>query len=146
VSKLELNGHIDEHGKFTITNRLRLQEWCRLNKGKNVVVTIKRKGSQRSTQQNRYYFGVVIKEIGIRLRDLGHPHLEDEAIHEMMKIKFNFEQMVNDKTGEVLEIPKTTTDLNKTEFGEYIDRVRMWAAEFLDIDIPDPNTDLKMQF
>jgi len=146
MSKLELNGHIDEEGKFTLTNRPRLQEWCRLNKGKNVVVSFKRKNSQRSNPQNRYYWGVVIKEISIRLREVGYPWLEDDEVHEMMKLKFNFERMINEETGEALEIPRTTVDLSKTEFSEYIDRVRMWAAEFLGIDIPDPNADLKMQF
>jgi len=144
--KLELNGHIDNEGKFTIANRLRLQEWCRLNKGKNVVVCFKRKGSQRSNPQNRYYWGVVIKEISIRLRDLGYLHLEDNDVHEMMKIKFCFEREINENTGEVLDIPKSTTSLTTTEFCEYMDRIRDWAQEFLGIYIPSPNENLQFDF
>jgi hypothetical protein len=35
-------------------------------------------------------------------------------------------------------IGKSTTKLNKVEFGEFCESVRRWAAESLSIDIPDP--------
>jgi hypothetical protein len=145
MEKLELTGHIDDKGALSIHNRQRLLEWAKQYPGKNVVIKFERKGSKRSSPQNRYYWGVVIREITIRLRELGHQWLNDEDVHDMMKLKFNHEQIVSEE-GEVLELPKSTTALTKTQFAEYVDNIRMWAAGFLGIDIPDPNQDLTMQF
>jgi len=145
MEKLSLYGSIDEKGALSIQNRQRLIEWAKQYPGKNVVIKFERKGSKRSSPANRYYWGVVIKEITIRLRDLGHQWLTDEDVHDMMKLKFNHEQIVSEE-GEVLELPKSTTTLTKTQFAEYVDNIRMWAAGFLSINIPDPNADLTMQF
>jgi hypothetical protein len=145
MEKLSLYGSIDEAGKLSIHNRQRLLEWARQHPGKNVVIKFERKGSKRSSPQNRYYWGCVIKEITLRLRDLGHQWLTDEDVHDMMKLKFNHEQIVSEE-GEVLELPKSTTTLTKTQFAEYVDNIRMWASGFLGINIPDPNQDLTMQF
>ncbi len=145
MEKLELYGSIDEKGALSIHNRQRLLEWARQYPGKNVVIKFERKGSKRSSPQNRYYWGIVIKEITLRLRELGHQWLTDEDVHDMMKLKFNYEQIVSEQ-GEVLELPKSTTTLTKTQFAEYVDNIRQWAAGFLSINIPDPNQDLTMQF
>lgn len=145
MEKLELYGHIDEQGTLHVHNRFRLLEWAKSYPGKNITIKFERKGSKRSSPQNQYYWGVVIKEISIRLRDLGHQWLTDEDVHDMMKLKFNNEQIVSEH-GEVLELPKSTTTLTKPQFAEYVEKIRMWAADFLRIDIPDPNQSLTMQF
>lgn len=145
METLELYGHIDDAGVLHIHNRDRLLEWARHYPGKNVVVKFERKGSKRTSPQNRYYWGVVIKEITLRLRDLGHTWLQDDDTHQLMKLKFNFEQIVSEQ-GEVLELPKSTATLTTTQFMEYIERVRMWAADFLEINIPDPGQVLTIEF
>lgn len=144
MEPLELYGHIDESGKVQIHNRHRLEEWARQNTDKNIRVRFERKGKKRSNPQNRYYFGVVIKEITLRLRELGHQEIDDDTVHEMMKIKFNYEPLTSEH-GEVLEIPKSTTGLTTVQFIEYMDRIRQWAAGFLSINIPDPNERLTLE-
>lgn len=145
MEKLQLNGHIDEAGVLQVHNRDLLLKWAKSYPGKNVVIKFERKGSKRSSPQNRYYWGVCIREITIRLRELGHEWLTDEDVHDMMKLKFNHEQIVSEE-GEVLELPKSTTTLTKTQFAEYVDNIRMWAAGFLNINIPDPDQNLTMEF
>lgn len=141
MERLELAGHIDEKGVLHVHNRPRLQEWARHYPGKNVVIKIERKGSKRSSPQNRYYHGVVCKEITLRLRELGHTWINDDDVHELLKLKFNYEQVVSEH-GEVLELPKSTATLTKTQFAEYVDKIRMWASDFLSIQIPGPNENL----
>lgn len=145
MEKLELYGSIDDKGSLSIHNRQRLLEWARRYPGKNLVIKFERKGSKRSNPANRYYWGVVIHEITIRLRELGHQWITDEDVHDMMKLKFNYEQIVSEH-GEVLELPKSTSTLTKSQFAEYVDKIRTWAADFLGVNIPDPNQDLTMQF
>lgn len=144
MNKLDLYGTVDGSGKLTLQNRQRLIQWCSENKDKAVRIRFTRRYKQRSHPQNSYYWGVVICEIANRLRDLGHQWLDDEDVHTMMKLKFNYE-VVRSEDGEMLELPKSTTSLTTVEFMEYIDRVRQWAAGFLDIYIPDPNEDQTVQ-
>lgn len=135
---LLLYGTIDQDGILNIQNRNRLKQWCWDNPNKDIRIRFDRKGSKRSLNQNAYYWGIVIREITIRLHELGHQEIEDETVHEMMKTKFNNEALVNSTTGEYIEIPKTTADLTKAEFADYVDRIRQWASEFLSINIEDP--------
>lgn len=144
MDSLSLYGNIDEQGTLHVHNRQRLLEWARQYPGKNITIKFERKGSKRSSPQNRYYWGIVIREITIRLRDLGHQWLTDEDVHDMMKLKFNYEQIVSEQ-GEVLELPKSTATLTKTQFAEYVENIRMWAAGFLSLKIPDPNQSLTME-
>lgn len=145
MEPLELYGTIDDAGKMTIQNRPRLDEWARQNTGRNIKLRLERRGKKRSSPQNRYYHGVVIREITIRLRDLGYQELQDETVHEMMKIKFNYDRLISEQ-GEALEIPKSTTGLTTTQFMEYMDKIKQWASDFLNIYIPDPNEKLTIEF
>lgn len=139
MKPLLLYGTIDQDGILNIHNRDRLKQWCWDNPNKEIRIRFAPKGLKRSLPQNAYYWACVIREIAMRLYDLGHQDIDDETVHEMMKLKFNNEPLVNEQTGEVIDIPKSTIDLTKTEFAEYVDRIRQWASEFLSIDIQDPS-------
>lgn len=91
------------------------------------------KSNRRSNPQNRYYFGVVVPLVKGGLEDLGHELTEDEA-HDFLKAKFN----------SVGDIPKSTTGLNKEQFGEYLEKIQRFAAEYLSITIPDPGEQLEI--
>lgn len=140
MTKTEQYGYV-EGGKLHILNRRRMNEDLRQFKNVDVVIIIKKRG-KRSLPQNAYYWGVVVKEIQLRFRELGTDADMDD-IHEALKTKFNYERLVT-ADGEVIDIPKTTTELNKDEFGSYIDRIIEWAATSLEISIPAPNTQTEL--
>ncbi len=144
MQKLELSGHITDEGKLTIHNRVSLEEWARQNAGRNILVKFERRGAKRSLPQNRYYHGVVVQMVMLGLREIGYSLSHDET-HFFLKAKFNMVQVPN-KDGVVMELPGTTTELNKIEFGEYIERIAQWAAEYLSVEIPPPNKDLSFEF
>lgn len=105
--------------------------------GKPVDVTCERMILERSHPQNRYYWGVVLKMLATETG-----HTVDE-MHEFCKLKFNakYVQIVNKETGENedLTIGASTTKLTTISFGEYIEQIKMWAATFLSLSIPEPN-------
>lgn len=144
MQKLELTGHIDDDGKITIHHKPAIEEWARQNPGRNILVKFEKRGSKRSTQQNRYYHGIVVQSVMLGLREIGYSLSHDET-HFFLKQKFNPVQ-VPGNGGAVIELPGTTTQLNKVEFGDYIDRIAQFAAEYLGVVIPPANADLKMQF
>jgi lipopolysaccharide biosynthesis regulator YciM len=102
----------------------------------NYKVTIV-KSNRRSNQQNRYYFGLVVPMIKEAFYNMGHDLTTGET-HEFLKSKFNSKEIVNEQTGEMIELPKSTAGLNKESFSNYIEQIQRFAATFLGINIPDP--------
>jgi hypothetical protein len=135
---------IIKDGKLTIANQRRFKADLEHFKNCAVEITIKKKNT-RSSPQNRYYWGVVVKEIQVRLNELGND-FEPETVHEYLKDKFNKVEIIGEG-GEVLDyLGGSTTEMNKEQFAEYVDKIIEWAASFLSITIPLPNTDLQFKF
>jgi len=115
-----------EHGALKIYNPDFIS-FLRQFEGKVLFLTIQPEKRPRSVEQNKYYWGVVIDVIG---RHLGY---SAEEAHEALKWHFLI------KLGEVLPTVKSTTELTTVEFEEYLAKIRQWAAEFLNVSIPEPN-------
>lgn len=121
-----------EKGKFVPEDVRAFKSAFYGHEGKRVRVTVERFRNRRSSEQNRYYHGVVVPSIG---EAIGEPDLE--SVHEMLKAEFNYEILV---IGEKeMRKPKSTAKLETVEFSQYMEKVRMWAARFLNLYIPDPN-------
>ena len=143
MTTLTAIGNIKD-GKLILSNRKRFDADLSGFADCVVELTIKKK-NRRSNQQSRYYFGVVVKEIQIRLKQLGND-FDTETIHNFLKDKFNKKELLGEG-GEVIDyFGATTTGMNKTEFSEFVDKIRAWSLDFLSIDIPEPNAKLEMQF
>lgn len=130
----ELYIHIKEG---SVTNRDALKRALQLPDGK-YRLRINRAG-KRSLAQNAYYHGVVVRMVKEGLKQLGH-ELDHEEVHHWLKGKFNYCEVVNTETGEYEKVPVSTTKLTKFLFAEYIGSIQKFAAEFLNIVIPDPGS------
>jgi hypothetical protein len=104
-----------------------------------------KKRNKRSLQQNRYYFGVCIKMIREKFIERGY-EVSMEDVHDMMRFKFNYIEIIDYETGEIERLPKSTTGLNKDEFGKYIEKIQQYAAQSLDLVIPDPGEQLMLSY
>lgn len=138
MKSIELYGTISDTGILTIANRERLTDWCKQHPGKQVKIKVERKGARRSLPQNSYYHGVVVELVREGLLDCGYSLSHDET-HYFLKERFNPIEIPG-KDGFVITVPGTTTELNKVEFGEYIERVAQFASEYLGVVIPAPQT------
>lgn len=136
--KLTYTGRVDENGKAILPGAKMRIEIARLFTGKEIEVTIRKKRKRRSTEQNRYYWGVVVPLIQSGLKEIGE-FVTIEDTHEILKIKFLRRQRVDENTGEVIfERTASTADLSTVEFLEYIERCALFAAEWLGVTIPEP--------
>jgi len=144
MEKLELSGYTDSNGVVHIQNRQRLREWGLMNPNKQFTITIGKKGSKRSTQANRYYWGVVIAEVRLGFLNIGY-EITAEQTHEFCKERFNSISIEN-KQGVMIDVPGSTTQMTKTQFSEYIEKIARFASEFLSITIPSANESLEMKF
>lgn len=108
-------------------NPSKVREYLITLEGKRFDATIRKERSQRSTNQNNYYFGVVCKVLG------DYFGYEPDEMHEALKLKFL-------QIGPC-DVPtvKSTTKLNTSEFEDYLERIRRWAATEYSVVVPLPN-------
>jgi hypothetical protein len=125
------DGSVKE-GKLLLDKGPKFREYLFSLNGKRVQVTVEKLKNSRTLQQNKYYWAVVVKLIA---QHTGH---DPEQIHELLKQKFSprwhFMEVMIDNPG----IPTYTTRLDTLEFVEYTEKCRMWANEFLGLEIPLP--------
>ena len=95
--------------------------------GKRVDVTVKEHKSQRSSNQNNYYWGVVLPILG------DYFGYDTDEMHEALKIKFLSKGACDIPTA------RSTTKLNTQEFEDFLERVRRWALTEYSVNVPLPN-------
>lgn len=137
-----------QDGSLKVTNRQSLVKDLKSLEGKDLVVTIERRKKKRSHPQNRYMWAVVIPIVKQGLIDAGWEREKvnnSEVVHELLKSMFcPKREVINHATGEVLELPATTTSLTTTQMMEYFEDIQRWGAEFLGIYIPEPNEQMEL--
>lgn len=98
--------------------------------------------NKRSGRQNSYYWSVVVPMVYQGLREAGFDAVRNlEDAHEVMKNLFL--KIREERNGVVIERVKSTTELNKEQFSEYLEHITIWAWDYLTITIPAPNTQLE---
>lgn len=114
--------------------------------GKTVNVTIQLHRKRRSNPQNAYMWGVVIPLIQEGLKDATGEVRDFESIHYQILLPLFApkREIVNKETGEVVSEKMTSSEMTTTEMMEYFQSIQKWAAEFLGINIPDPNQELTL--
>ena len=101
---------------------------------------IKKIQKQRTNEQNAYLWGCVYPMVKEGMLYAGWEDiLDEEDAHEFCKSKFGNRKIVNRDTGEVENIPHSTSKMDTVEFSTYINSIRDWSSEYLNINIPDPN-------
>lgn len=126
-----------ENKKLVIPNQQAMTEYIASLDGKFVTVEIKKTVSKRSVKQNRLwwlYMGIISEYTGFT---------KDEA-HEICKAHLCQRDKVNELTGEVFRVTKSTTEYNKTEFNELVSQLQQFAAERIGVFLPDPNSQLEI--
>jgi hypothetical protein len=116
-----------EGSKFKYKEPKLLADKIKKYEGKEVWVSLVKRSDSRSGNQNRYYWGVVVK---ILAEELGYI---DEEVHDSLKARF-----LADYSG-ILPRVKSTTVLSTVEFEDYLSQVRTFASTELNVFIPLPN-------
>jgi hypothetical protein len=113
--------------------------------GKQIVIKIEKAKKKRSTQQNRFYYGVIIPIVQNCLKEAGHI-MTNESTHDLIKLKFLKETLfVNEDTGEVIERIKSTTELSTSQFMDLLARINNFTFEYFGVSLPSPNDDLTLK-
>lgn len=123
-------------GKLFINHRRLFDQLvAQLDERWTLEVIVKRLRANRSIQANRYYWGVVLATLS------GHTGYTVDELHDLMKMKFIPKHLaLLDGNGDVhgeFVLGGSTRQMNSQDFAEYVNRVRQFAAEELDCNIPD---------
>jgi len=141
ISPLDgIPGTVTDAGRLVLApaDRARLSGVLRGLRGKRVDVTVAEHAASRSARANAYYWGVVVK--------LATAHTGDtpEDFHDEMCARFLTRrriEIVDYATGEAeeLTIPGRSSKLTISDFYTFVEQVRLFCAQFLDVATPDPD-------
>lgn len=115
-------------GNLYIDDIKRFKEYLKTFGNTRLDIIIRKHRNKRSINQNNYAHGVVFKMIA---DELGYS--TDDA-RDLCKTKFLKKTMPD---GEI--IVKSTTVLDTKQFEDFLEEVRRWALEYLQLSIPLPN-------
>lgn len=102
--------------------------------GQEITLRVVRQKKRRSSDQNAFYWAVVLPDILKGLRELAEsvgelPVFTDEdELHEALKWVFLRKVCALPGAGNIERMPRSS-QLSIAEFSEYLDKVRHWAAE-----------------
>jgi len=103
-------------------------------------ITIEKLYRKRSTAQNAYRWGVIYPEMLKGFQDVGYNEIKTiDQVHNFVKLHFLKIEIRNEKTGEVWQTIRSTTELTTIEDNDLAEELRQFASEYLSIDIPEPN-------
>ena len=128
-----------------IRNRNELTSALNQFEGQEITLSIEKAKKVRSTQENRYYWGLVIPLIKAGLKDATSESYSAEQVADLMKTRF---LMIDVYIGDsdVMTRIKSTTELSTIEMERYLQECRTFAQEYLGVTIPMPNEDLTIEF
>jgi hypothetical protein len=119
----KFTAYVEQGGKLKLHNRQAYEEYVYELAGKIVSVTVAPRKAARSNQQNRYYWGVVVK---LLTESIG---MAAEDVHNALKYHY-----LGESPSEKAPIlarcrAKSSTSLTTKEFAEFVDQVIADAAD-----------------
>lgn len=123
-------------GYFNLQN---LYSFFRATPDGSYMLSITKQKKGRTLNQNEWLWGCVYPILLDALLDAGWEFTSVEQVHEFFKKLMAQVRVVNYTTGEIVEIPKSTATMDTQQFSTYIDKLREYAEEFLNVSIPEPD-------
>jgi len=148
--ELKYTFKVTESGEIKIVNsKSFVAEMQKYFPNMAVIGTFRKPRKLRSSQQNRYYHGIIISEVLDGLVNMGFEpsELNHDVVHEMLRHKFLTRDLASpDFSGEYITVTKSTSELTTAEMMDYIVDIQRWAAEFLGIVILNPGEQKEIDY
>lgn len=104
-------------------------------------VEIKRYAKGRTLSSNRYYWGCVLPAAARGFYDAWGERLDVDAVHDFFKRRYLTRPVIDKETGELKgHVSGSTTDLTTEQFSAYIDMIIRFCAEYLEVEVPLPDS------
>jgi len=116
-----------------------LWEWFSRTLDGHYRVEITRVRRKRTLDQNGWLFGCIYPMLLKALNDQGWEFTNVAQVHDFFKSLLWKQRFVNRHTGEIVELPQSTTEMDTVQFSTYCEKLRDYGREFLGVEIPDPD-------
>jgi hypothetical protein len=103
------------------------------------------KKNKRSNLQNNYYWGAVIEDCILGVRESWGEKITKETAHELLKSNCNFKQIIT-QDGEIQKLTMETKKLSKVEFEVYLNDCRNFIKQYFGIDTLLPNEQSEIDY
>lgn len=137
MKKIQIQTSVN-NGRFK-RNRNIVLEAINSFEGKDLLITFEKVSKKRSNNQNAYYWGVLIPILQNCFREYWGEIWSKEKTHDFCKMQFNFIEKVNESTGEIVRVPKSTTENTTTAQEELHSKIRNFIFEWFEVNVPLPN-------
>lgn len=122
---------VDDQGVLRPADPLAWRQYLARQKGRDVWLTVVRQSKPHTSNQRAYYWAVVVDMVAASIGE------SREETHELLKAKFLPEREIELLGGKKLTMPPSTKLLSTEEYSAYIERIRVWSAQWLGVSIPD---------
>lgn len=123
-----------------------IKEILKAYEGKTINITFEKITEKRSNRQNKYYWGVIVPIFRNCIREEWDEFWSLQETHEFLKGNCNYEEMVNEDTGQVIRKTKSTTENDTKDQEDFHEQCRRLAFDFFNTEIPLPNENIKLKF
>jgi len=113
--------------------------------GKELTIILKPFRKQRSNNQNRYYWGLVVPIWQKILKEEWGDFYSQAEVHEFLKYNCNYHEKVNEETGEIIRLSKSTKDNTTSDQEDFHTQARNLAFEMFNVTIPLPNEQIEIE-
>lgn len=93
---------------------------------------------RRTVDQNSWLWGCIYPLLHQALNAQGWEFVTDEQVHEFFKAQMTDDKVINKHTGEIIDIPRSTKEMDTVTFSTYCDQLREYGRQYLGVEIPDP--------
>lgn len=126
-------------------NRTLITDAIKSFEGKEILITFEKPKKKRSNPQNSYLWAVLYPITQQAIKNEWGEVWNIEKVHEFYKIQFNVTEKVNEDTGQIIKLPKSTTENTTTQQEEYHLQIREFLKEWFNVIAPIPNENLKLE-
>lgn len=146
MTKIKYIGIKEKSKPFRVVNtKLFREELDKLNNGR-YSITVDKYRKNKSNPQLGYLFAGVYPLVLKALNDAGWEFTSIEEVDEYCKSMFSSKEIINRHSGEIMDIPGLKRNMTTTELSTYINAIRDWCAEYLSVYVPEPETQIEMQY
>lgn len=125
-------------------NLKKVYDYLSANKDGKYMIEVKLVRNPRSLDQNGWLFGCIYPMLLEALNNEGWEFTNVEQVHEFFKYQMINDQVINKYTGEIMTFPGSTAIMDTTTFSAYCEKLRDYARDYLNTEIPDPDKDWKI--
>ena len=135
---------VKEDGKpLRITNKPGLERSLNeLPKGK-YKLTVEKYFKKSSPAQFGWLYNCIYPLSLIALNDAGYEFTNIDEVDQFWKSLFANKEILNRETGEIMNIPKSKSEFITVDQMAYCDSIRHYCAEYLGVNLPDPDVNWK---